>query len=148
MTLTATPHMDALACATFRAFPAGENVLAFPEVTDLEKPGMSGPALRPNDAALELFREMTVTLRNVEAGVAASREELAEIRGAQIPAHVSEQGAELKTHHDRLLALENASANAAAASRPFWFVVREAGKTIIAALVGAAAVLATGKPHP
>lgn len=101
------------------------------------------PRVSPNDVALELFREMGETVRRIDDKLDRAREELAEVRGAEIPESLRAQANLLREHHDRLNRLEENARTAEAVSRPWWWAARRAAESVITALVGAVgAVLA------
>ncbi len=107
---------------------------------------LDDPHVRPNDAGLELLREISNSLRGVEAGVASAREELAELRGVDLPRRVREHDTKLHEHHDRLGALEVINTAAADARRPWVFVLAQFVTALVAAAVGAASAWWAG-PH-
>lgn len=128
---SATPRRDALTEAP--SLPKGSNVYPL----NVRAAAMyDDPVLHPNATGLELLREMAISQRRLEDGLTAAREELAEVRGAEIPAHLRDQGATLMRHHDRIAALEAHRDGQTEARKPWIFVLGASVTAAISALMG------------
>ncbi len=129
--LSATPRRDDL--TNCGSLPKGSNV--YP-LNGRAAAMYDDPVLHPNAAGLELLREMAISQRRLEDGLTAAREELAEVRGAEIPTHLRDQAATIMRHHDRISALEAAGAAGAEARKPWIFVLGASVTAAISALMG------------
>jgi hypothetical protein len=105
----------------------------------------SEPRVNPNDMAIELFREMSASVRRIDDKLDLAREELAEVRGADLPKAIREHTETIREIHNRLGALEESKRTATAVGRPWWWFARELVKPILAALVAAVVTLAAAK---
>lgn len=97
---------------------------------------MYDPVLQANATALELLREMAISQRRTEDNLGVVREELAEVRGAEIPTHLRDQAATLMRHHDRIAALEAHRDGQEEARKPWIFVLGASVTAAISALMG------------
>jgi len=135
--IAATPRMDDLLA------PPGVRILRAAEGGKRLEPRVS-----PNEVALELFRELGASVRRIDDKLDHARQELAEVRGADIPGVLHALSKEHQEHDARLTKLEEAARTATAVAKPWWWFVREMLKPIISALIGAAAALMAIKGAP
>lgn len=106
------------------------------------------PVVHPNAAGLELLRELARTGATTAEQVGKVREDLAELRGANLPVRMLQHSDELAHHHDRLTALENARAVGVEARKPWYFVAGQAVAAAMGALAGAVSAWAMGGGGP
>lgn len=90
-----------------------------------------GPTVNPNEVAIELFREMGHSLRRVDEKLDLARQELAEVRGAEIPEALRDMKAEQLKLADRIGKVEEAQRTAAAVARPWLSAIKELGKALL-----------------
>lgn len=114
------------------------------------------PVVNPNAVAVELFREIAASVRRLDdkqdamgEKIDLARQELAEVRGAEIPEALRAIQAENVTIKSRLDKLEEAERTRAAVARPWLAGLKEIGKALLPyAMAGALLLLGLKELKP